>query len=279
MATGKDKTPTEALAIATPYPLAIMQPGAAMDVSTIAAELGEDPASLGMLLFTRVKMPSGDMPAFQIENPDDPTDPEVVKSIEGVIVAHHAVNCYWSKSVEESDGNSPPDCSSADGETGRGDRGTNHATGEVDDALATHDCASCWLNEFGSDPSGGKACKNRRHLYIMREDDLLPLLLPLPATSLKNWRTFAVKSLMTRGRHWTGVVTKIGLEPAKSASGVAYSKATFSLVDLGEGQRELPKEQQTFLHNYGRDLLTVVTENTAAILTATASDASEEAPF
>jgi len=259
------------------YPLAVMEPGAALDVATIAAELGEDPASLGMLLFTRVKMPSGGSPAFEIENPDDPNDPEVVKSIEGVIVAHHATNAYWSAGLEESGGGAAPDCISPDGMTGHGDRGVNHATGEVDDPAAAHDCASCWLNQFGSDPAGGKACKNRRHLYVLREGDLIPLLLPLPATSLKAWRTFAVKSLMARGRHWYSVVTRIGLEPAQSAAGIKYSRATFAIAERDGGARELPIEQQRWLQGYGESLLSVVTEYAPAI--AATVTGPDEAPF
>jgi hypothetical protein len=274
MTTATKKT---ALAVKTDYPLAVMEPGAALDVATIAAELGEDPASLGMLLFTRVKMPSGGSPAFEIENPDDPNDPEVVKSIEGVIVAHHATNAYWAQGLEESGGNTPPDCVSPDGVTGHGDRGVDHSTGETDDPALPHDCASCWLNQFGSDPSGGKACKNRRHLYILRSGDLIPLLLPLPATSLKAWRTFAVKSLMARGRHWYSVVTRIGLEPAQSSSGIKYSRATFSIVET-DGARELAAEQQRWLENYGKGLLSVVSACAPAIAAATADD-TEEAPF
>lgn len=271
------KKKSTALAVQSSYPLAVMEPGAALDVATIAAELGEDPASLGMLLFTRVKMPSGGSPAFEIENPDDPADPEVVKSIEGVIVAHHAANAYWAAGLEEGGGNVAPDCVSPDGLYGHGDRGVNHATGEVDDPCAAHECATCWLNQFGSDPTGGKACKNRRHLYILRSGDLIPLLLPLPATSLKAWRTFAVKSLMARGRHWYSVVTRIGLEPAVSSAGIKYSRATFSITEA-DGVRELGDEQQAWLKSYGASLLSVVTEYTPAIMTATASDA-EEAPF
>jgi hypothetical protein len=256
------------------YPLAVMEPGAALDIASIASELGEDPTSLGMLLFTRVKMPSGDMLAFQIENPDDPADAEVVKEIVGVIVAHHAVNAYWASPMEETGGNTAPDCVSPDGVTAHGDRGTSPETGEQDDTSVAHDCASCWLNEFGSSPDGGKACKNRRHLYILREGDLIPLLLPLPATSLKNWRTFAVKSLMARGRYWYGVVTRVGLEPASSASGVKYSKATFSLVDVAGGGKQLPAAQTAWLKGYGESLLSVVTAYTPAIVSATATEAA-----
>jgi len=263
----------DALAVPVSYPLAVMEPDKALDIMTIAEELGEDPASLGMLLFTRVKMPSGGSPAFTIENPDDPADPDVVKSIEGVIVAHHAVNAYWAESLEDSGGNTPPDCVAPDGTVGHGNRGVG--PDGPDDPHAEHDCATCWLNEFGSDPSGGKACKNRRHLYILRPDDLIPLLLPLPATSLKAWRTFAVKSLMAKGRHVHGVVVRVGLEPASSNTGVAYSRATFALVSGDSGPVILPPEQQAFLKRYGTDLTTLVTEYTPAIITATATDAAD----
>lgn len=236
----------DALSTQDGYPLAVMVPGAALDVAAVAAELGEDANTLGSLLFTRVKMPSGGSPAFEIENPDDPNDPEVAKVIEGVIVAHHATNAYWPEGLEESGGGTPPACVSYDGVTGAGDRGLSDL-----DTATIHDCATCPLNQFGSSPDGGKACKNRRSLYVLRGCDIIPLLIQLPATSLKAWRTYAVKSLMARGRHWTGVVTRIGLEGAQSASGIKYSRATFAVTET------LPPEQQTWLREYGAGIMAV----------------------
>ena len=264
-----DKPKKDALATSEAYPLAVMDPENRLDLAAIAEEVGASPQELMRLLFTRVKFPSGGGSAFEIENADDPNDPFVEKTIEGVIVTHHPVNVFWKEGFEETGGGTPPDCVSADGELGYGDR-------KPDDEPGAHVCATCPLNEFGSDPSGGKACQNRHHLYIMRGDDLIPTLVVLPPTSLRPWRAYATKSILTRGRKTYGVVTRIGLEKQKSGDNIEYSRATFALIST------LPADQTTFLGKYGADLKSVVAENVPAIITATATstgDAGEGEPF
>ena len=83
-----------------------------------------------------------------------------------------------------------------------------YAFSEHDDDLKPHpdsakpqnvDCETCPMNEWGSDPGGGKgkACKNVRRLAMISADDLDKVekaevaLAKLPVTSVKNWSTFA----------------------------------------------------------------------------------------
>lgn len=220
--------------------LAIMDTDASAVMDALRAELGDEAASLGTALFTRVKMPAGGGRAYEIEG-DDPDNPELAQTIEGVVVAHHASNAYWARSMEEMGGGSEPDCYSRDGFTGHGSR----FDGDCD---APHVCSECQLNQFGSDAKGGKACKNMRHIYILRADEQLPLLLTIPAASLKSWSVFVAKSVLLKGRTLQGVMTRVGIERAKSREGIDYSRATFAVAG------ELSPEASAAAAAYGASL-------------------------
>jgi len=164
------------------------------------------------LNFPRVKIPSGGGLAFEVPG-DDPDSPEIVKEIIGVIVDHYPVNAYWEKAY--TGGNVPPDCSSMDAKNG--DYGS---------------CASCSFNQWGSDPKDGKgkACKNMHRVYILREGEVLPLLLTLPPTTLKNFSDYIGLRVVTKGYRSHAVITKVGLKKAQNAGGIDYSQAVFALA-------------------------------------------------
>jgi hypothetical protein len=168
--------------------------------------------------FDRVKIPSGGALAFEVPG-DDPDEPKVVQEIIGVIVDHHPVNAYWSEKF--SNGSNPPDCSSMDGATGVTINGQKR------------DCTTCPHNQWGSaEDSRGKACKNMRRIYILPEGNLLPLLLTLPPTSLKNFSDYIVKRVIAKKRFSYSVLTKVSLRKATSSGGFTYSQATFSIAGL-----------------------------------------------
>jgi hypothetical protein len=62
----------------------------------------------------------------------------------------------------------------------------------------------------------------------LREGDVLPLVLTLPPTSLKEARKYFLR-LASKGIPYYGVVTEIALEKDKNEGGIAYSKASLSL--------------------------------------------------
>jgi len=248
----KDKTEAPLAKVEELHPLAIMDPKRRISLDALTEEL--DGEMIGMSLFTRVKMPAGGGRTWEIENPDDLNKPETPQSITGVVVHSQRVNGYWSKSMEEG-GNVPPDCSSNDGVIGQGHRGI-----PADDASPVHECASCPLNAFGSDPSGGKACKNRWLLFVLRPEDAMPLLLSLSPASLKPYKEFItaqfVKKHRTRGTYFV----EIGLEKATSAGQIVYSKATFGYAG------DLTKEQAETVSAFRTDLAAFVSSNAAALL-------------
>lgn len=192
----------------------------------IAKMLTEELDGLGQVPFDAVKIPSGGGLAFEVPG-DDPDNPETAQSLTGVIVHHHPVNVYWEHDFDGSGG--LPDCSSPDGKHGLDTR-----TGEV------RDCATCPFNQFGSGGKGSaKACKNTHRVYLLREDEALPILLTLPPTSLRAFKDYLAKRLIMKGKRSADVITCIKLKKEKNADGIAYSACVFSkAADLTPGQIE-----------------------------------------
>lgn len=196
-----------------------------MTISPEMAEgISEEMDGLGQIPFDRVKIPSGGGLAFEVPGEDE-ENPESVMELVGVILHHHPVNAYWRESF--SGANEAPDCSSIDGK-----QGVERETGEI------KDCASCPLNQFGSDGTG-KACKNIHRVYLLREGNPIPVIISLPPTSIKSMRDYIGKRILVRGMRSYQVITKITLKKEKNAAGIAYSRAVFSFVDkLTEAQAE-----------------------------------------
>lgn len=176
--------------------------------------LTEELDGMGQVPFDAVKIPSGGGLAFELTG-DDPDNPETVQTLTGVIVYHHPVNVYWEHDFEGAGG--MPDCSSPDGH-----RGINAKTGEI------LDCASCPYNQFGSGKGNSKACKNTHRVYLLRENEALPVLLNLPPTSLRAFKDYLAKRLIMKGKRSTDVITCIKLKKEKNADGIVYSACTFS---------------------------------------------------
>lgn len=181
----------------------------------VGAAMAEEMEGL-QLSFPRVKIPSGGGLAFEVPG-DDPENPDAEKELVGVIVDHHPVNAFWA--AKYAGANNPPDCSSMDGKVG------------IDDTGSKIPCNSCQFNQWGSAEDGrGKSCKNMHRLYILREGEMLPLLLTLPPTSLKNLSDYVALRVVSKGLRSYGVVTKVSLKKAQNAGGINYSQAVFSLA-------------------------------------------------
>ncbi len=181
----------------------------------LAQAIEEEMDGLGTVPFDRVKIPSGGGLAFELSREDD-ENPESATEIIGVILDHHPVNAYWREKF--AGGNEQPDCSSHDGK-----QGVERETGEI------KDCATCPYNQFGSDDKG-KACKNIHRVFILREGNPVPLVLPLPPTSLKYMRDYIAKRVILKGFRCWQIVTRITLKKEKNAAGITYSRAVFTCV-------------------------------------------------
>lgn len=184
---------------------------APMDETFDSSDVVEDMEGLE-LSFPRVKIPGGGVPQFKMPG-EDPDHPTYVSEIEGIILFNHSANAYWPEG-EEYDDNTPPQCQSLDGKQGCGNPGIL--------------CASCGYNEFGSSGKG-KACKNMRMLYILRDGEFMPIQLALPPTSIKPFKNFANMTFAMRRRPVYGSLVKITLKPV-SSNGFDYSVAVFNKV-------------------------------------------------
>ena len=181
---------------------------AALANTDILGDAAEDLAGL-TFTFDRIKIPAGGSTAFEIPGENDET--EMVKEIRGVILHNHPAYAYYRAKYQG--GSNPPDCGSFNGVQGIG--------------LPGGLCAECHYNQYGSGEGQAKACKNRRMIYILMENELFPMVLSLPTGSLKEFTKY-VKRQLSKGRKLSQIVTKISLKKASSASGIAFSQAVFS---------------------------------------------------
>ena len=194
------------------------------EMQEVYQAIRETQEEVGGSLLYRVKTPAGGGKAFDILTGDEDMDTSVT-SFRGVIVYQHKCNALFD---EDSQGNTPPICSSIDGI-----RGLNASTGEV------HSCRNCPHNEYGTAKNGrGKACKNMQKLYIMTEGLPVPLVLCLPPTSLKGYQNYCLSSLAMRRMKPEEVLTEFGLTVDQNSDGKKYSKVNFKLLGrLDEASR------------------------------------------
>ncbi|MCR4629335.1 MAG: hypothetical protein K5760_07015 [Clostridium sp.] len=231
-------------------------------VSEAAEDRFASPASAGALeaatselvglefSFDRIKIPSGGSTAFEIPD-DDSDEPAMVREITGVILLHHPAYTYYKDKY--SGGSNPPDCGSFDGVNGTGEPGGN--------------CANCRFNQFGSGDGQGKACKNRRMIYVLRKGELFPMMLSLPTGSLREFTRY-LKRQLSKGRRLNQIVTKISLRKATNSSGIAFSQAVFTF------DRLLDEEERA-----GISLMTESIRNyTANLSMAALAESDEEIP-
>lgn len=205
-----------------------------MDEKQLAV-MAEELDGLGQIPFDVIKIPSGGGLVFEVPG-DDPENPDTEKVIRGIIVHHHAVNAWWKEAY--TGGNAAPDCASLDGKLG-----VDMITGE------TKRCDTCPFNQFGSADNGnGKACKNGHRVYILREGEMLPLMISLPPTSLKALKDYLAKRLIMKGIRPVDVITEISLAKEKNADGISYSKCVFKKAgELSPEQKALSYASSDFV--------------------------------
>lgn len=170
----------------------------------------------------RVKIPSGGGITWEVPTLEG-VEPQAKLRV--AIIHHKLARAMWKVSMDESGGGTPPDCSSPDNVLGYGEPG---------DALRAEGkgCAECPLSQFGSDTEGGRGqqCKQMHMLFVVGPDELLPMALALPPTSLKAAKSFLWR-LSSKARPFYSVVVEIGLEKVKGNGVPDYARATFKVVE------------------------------------------------
>lgn len=93
-------------------------------------------------------------------------------------------------------------------------------------------CIHCPYNDFGSKDgeTNAKACKESVLLFLLRPDNIIPLLVRVPVTSKSRFLKYATRLLSTL-TPISSVVTKITLEKATSKSGKPYALFQFEAVN------------------------------------------------
>lgn len=203
----KDKESTALSTIEATYP--VLSQGAEEILAVIDSNLqGEQISPFDL---EQIKVPGGGSTSWQLSTGEEE------KVLEGIIVYHKLPRGRWEGSIEETGGGQPPVCVSEDSLTGVGDPGG--------------DCLTCPYAAFGSAEKGaGQACKQRRLLFLLREGNLLPAVISIPAMSLKASKQYMV-SLVSRGIPLHAVMTKITLEKAQNSASITYARAKFTVGD------------------------------------------------
>ena len=183
-------------------------------------------ASIRPFDLDRVKVPSGGATSWEVPSLKGP---EPSRELVGIILATHDGKQFWHKRAADG-GSAPPDCVSTDLVHGVGDPGGS--------------CQVCPFNQFGSavnengQPGKGKACKDTKMMLFIRKDDVLPLVISAPSTSLSNAKKYFLRLAQVQ-LMYQSVVTKLTLKKERSAGGQDYAEIEFTYV------RDLTKEEET----------------------------------
>lgn len=191
-----------------------------VDMNAHAQLMAENLAgeSMGIGDLGRFKFPTGGSTIFT--SVDGSVSERVLS---GVIIYHHAHRAYWEKSLEEG-GVGIPDCASRDGNTG-----IPNAASQAADKGQGGECKVCPLAQFDSGKDGRQACKLSRRIFLLRQDNMLPEIVNLPPTSLKEWRGYMTR-LTTAGIPYHRVITEVSLVQDKSKNNVPFAKAQLRMV-------------------------------------------------
>ena len=170
-------------------------------------------ASISPFDLDKIQIPSGGGLAWTVPALEgEMSAPEVT----GIIVHVQNARAYWKEAFGDSGGGTPPDCTSDDALYGVGDPGGR--------------CSECPNAAFGSDTrKRGQACKLIQRLFLLRDGDMLPVVVNLPPGSLKGARKYLLR-LVSAGQKASSVVTRLCLEKDKNQDGIVYSRATFAMV-------------------------------------------------
>ena len=85
-------------------------------------------------------------------------------------------------------------------------------------------------------------------LFFFREGSRMPTVMNVPATSLKALQAYVLR-LIDHGKRMEGVVTRISLKKAQSASGIGYSQ-----LEIGY-QRDLSEADADAMVNLGQQFM------------------------
>ena len=195
----------------------------AMDI--INENLKNQPLSYQLLSI--IKSPSGGATAFTVPGL---SGDEIEKELTGIILDYTTPRAYWD-TPDPVEG-TPPVCFSPD-------------------SIISHDgkpCSRCEFNDFGSKNGGdtnAKACKESVMLFLLRPDNILPVIVRVPVSSKTIFLRYMTR-LIGRMIPISGVVTRITLEKATNKTGQPYALYSF------EAASTLSSEEAINVKAYGQ---------------------------
>lgn len=200
----------------------------ALDI--IRSNLKSQPLSFD--LFDVVKSPSGGSTVFSVPGLSGDA---AEKELTGIILDYTTPRAYWD-TPDPVEG-TPPVCLSQN-------------------SIISHDgkaCALCPYNDFGSKDgeTNAKACKESVLLFLLRPNNIIPLLVRVPVTSKPRYLKYATRLLSTL-TPISSVVTKITLEKATSKGGKPYALFNFEAVS------KLRPEEAAQAKEFGRQFMEIV---------------------
>lgn len=200
----------------------------------------------------KIKVPSGGSKTWTLQTSKGEID---VQAINGIVVHNKVVRVYYEKPFGTDGSTSmPPDCFSNDGLTGAGVPGGQ--------------CIACPLSKFGSSPDGSRtACPERRLMFVLMEDSMLPSVLSVPPSSLKSARQYLLM-LSGEGKRIHNVITEITLVKKKNNNGIEYSEIVFKENGAVTDTRKSATYAKTFK--------SLVSQHNDSLMAPTVISASEE---
>jgi len=166
---------------------------------------------LSPAMFDVVKSPSGGTTAFTVPGL---SGDEVQKELTGIILDYTTPRGYWD-TPDPIEG-TPPICFSSD-------------------SVVSFDgkpCSQCQFNDFGSKNGGetnAKACKESVCIFLLRQDNIMPLIVRVPVSSKLAFLKYTTRLVGTM-TPISGVVTRITLEKSTNKTGQPYAKYNFEAV-------------------------------------------------
>jgi len=175
-----------------------------------------------------IKVPSGGATSWTVPSINGEV---VLQELDGIIPFTQLTRGYWPTSFDDGEPG-PPECWSEDGQYGLGEHAQTLVEGK---------CCNCEYQKFGSGKNGGQACQQKRLIYFILKDEVLPVVVRAPAMSLKNVRAY-LSGLMSRRKPIHSVYTRLTLVADKNKKGKQYAKIVCAMI----GEVENPQVTEAY---------------------------------
>ena len=181
---------------------------------------------------TKVTVPTGGLTSWNVESAEGQKS---VKTLKGIIVAQALTRALYASSYEDSGGEEPALCFSADSITGNINANPEIKVPEKlkDIGMPSGECDNCPFSKFGTKPKRdgfgrGQACQQRRLLMLLTAESCIPLLVSIPAGGLRNAKKYLV-DLQAMGLEYWQTETSIELVQDKNRDGIKFSRPVFKM--------------------------------------------------